>query len=215
MGIEDLLGRIADALVEGNEINQKRLELCEEMLAIQKERTHNSDGATKRGGESETQDLSRDALLVRCAELNSMVPKGTKTATLPRLIADAEARAGEISEREAGHSCRTETDLPAESVAKEVAPVEQLVGPASEAHNAPAEPPAERTFETFESLAELRAACKALLHNPKGDVTPAESAAATKVYSRYGNSLSEIPQERWGEFYHDLKKAFGEAHANG
>ena len=206
MGIEDLLGRIADALVEGNEINQKRLELCEEMLAIQKERTHNSDGATKGVGESETQDLSRDALLVRCAELNIMVPKGTKTATLPRLIADAEARTGEISEREARHSRETETDLPAESVTKE---------PAPEAQTAQAEPSAERTFETFESLAELRAACKALVRDPKGIVTPAESAAATKVYSRYGNSLSEIPQERWGEFYHDLKKAFEEAHANG
>lgn len=154
MGIEDLLGRIADALVEGNEINQKRLELCEEMLAIQKEQ-------------------------------KSKAPR-TRAAKPSKSAADPEA-----------------------------APQDPLVGPASEAHNAPAEPSAERTLETFESLAELRAACKALVRDPKGIVTPAESAAATKVYSRYGNSLSEIPQERWGEFYHDLKKAFEEAHANG
>lgn len=37
MCIEDLLGRIADVLAEGNEINQKRLELCEELLTFQKE----------------------------------------------------------------------------------------------------------------------------------------------------------------------------------
>lgn len=37
MCIEDLLGRIADVLAEGNEINQKRLELCKELLTFQKE----------------------------------------------------------------------------------------------------------------------------------------------------------------------------------
>ena len=168
MGIEDLLGRIADALVEGNEINQKRMELCEEMLAIQKEQ-------------------------------KSKAPR-TRAAKPSKSAADPEAAPQEPS---------------AESVAKEAAPQDPLVGPASEAHKAPAEPPAERTFETFESLVELRAACKALVRDPKGIVTPAESAAATKVYSRYGRCLEEIPQERWGEFYHDLKKAFEEAHANG
>ena len=35
MCIEDLLGRIADVLAEGNEINQKRLELCKELLTFQ------------------------------------------------------------------------------------------------------------------------------------------------------------------------------------
>ena len=165
MGIEDLLGRIADALVEGNEINQKRLELCEEMLAIQKSKAP-----------------------------RSRATKPLKSAAVP------EAAPQETS---------------AESVAREVAPQDAPVEPAPEAQTAQAEPSAERTFETFESLAELRAACKALVRDPKGIVTPAESAAATKVYSRYGNSLEEIPQERWGEFYHDLKKAFEEAHANG
>ena len=37
MGIEELLGRIADVLAEGNEINLRRLELCEELLTLQKE----------------------------------------------------------------------------------------------------------------------------------------------------------------------------------
>lgn len=159
MGIEDLLGRIADALVEGNEINQKRLELCEEMLAIQKEQ-------------------------------KSKAPR-TRAAKPSKSAADPEAAPQEPS---------------AESVAKEAAP---------EAQTAQAEPPAERTFETFESVAELRAACRALLSNPEGEVTPTEASAAQGVYSRYGRCLEELPQERWGEFYHDLKKAFEEAHANG
>lgn len=140
MGIEDLLGRIADALVEGNETNQKRLELCEEMLAIQKEQKSKAP--------------------------RSRAAKPLKSAADP------------------------------------------------EAQTAPAEPPAERTLETFESLAELRTACQALLFDPEG-VTDAERAAAHGVYSRYGRCLEEIPQERWGEFYNDLKKAFEEAHANG
>lgn len=37
MCIEDLLGRIADVLAEGNEINRRRVALCEEILALQKE----------------------------------------------------------------------------------------------------------------------------------------------------------------------------------
>jgi hypothetical protein len=167
MGIEDLLGRIADALVEGNEINQKRLELCEEMLAIQKEQ-------------------------------KSKAPR-TKAAKPLKSAAVPEAAPQETS---------------AESVAKEVAPQDAPVEPAPEAQTAQAEPSAERTFETFESLAELRAACQALLFDPEG-VTDAECAAAHGVYSRYGRCLEEIPQERWGEFYHDLKKAFEEARANG
>lgn len=42
-------------------------------------------------GESET-ELDRDALLQQCADLGIDVPKGTKTPTLPKLIAQAQAK---------------------------------------------------------------------------------------------------------------------------
>ena len=177
MGIEDLLGRIADALVEGNEICQKRLDLCEQMLAIRK--TEASPHA-----EESAEDLNREKLLARCTELSITVPKGTKTPTLVKLIA---AREAELASASSGES------TPA----------------ADSAVSDKSEPSVQ-----FESLAELRAACRELLANPKGSATPAESAAAQEVYSRYGRSLGEIPQEKWGEFYAAMKSAFEEAHRN-
>lgn len=190
MGIEDLLGRIADVLAEGNEINLRRLELCKEILALQKEkrgRVEEPDHSLEESSapkESE-RTLDRAALLKRCEDLNIGVPKGTKTATLPKLIADAEAR----EKSEAGEEVhKPQPSEPEKSVT-------------------------DQSFKTFESREELRAACRVLPRNPE-DVTGAERAAAAEVYSRYGKCLDEIPPEKWGSFYDDLKKAFDEVHAN-
>ena len=190
MCIEDLLGRIADVLAEGNEINQKRLELCKEILALQKEkggRVEEPDHSLEESSapkESE-RTLDRAALLKRCEDLHISVPKGTKTATLPKLIADAETR----EKSEAGEEVhKPQPSEPEKAVA-------------------------DLSSERFESLEELRAACRVLPRNPE-DVTDAERAAATEVYSRYGRCLDEIPPEKWGAFYNELKKAFDEVHAN-
>ena len=190
MCIEDLLGRIADVLAEGNEINLRRLELCKEILALQKEkggRVEEPDHSLEESSAPKESEraLDRAALLKRCEDLNIGVPKGTKTATLPKLIADAEAR--EKSEAEEGEH----TSQPSESE----------------------KPVDDQNLKTFETREELRAACRALPQNP-ADVTDAERAVANEVYSRYGKSLDEIPPEKWGAFYDELKKAFDEVHAN-
>ena len=190
MCIEDLLGRIADVLAEGNEINLRRLELCEEILALQKEkggRVEEPDRSLEESSapkESE-RTLDRAALLKRCEDLNIGVPKGTKTATLPKLIADAEAR----EKSEAGEEVhKSQPSEPEKAVA-------------------------DLSSERFESLEELRAECRVLPRNPE-KVTDAERAVAAEVYSRYGKCLDEIPPEKWGEFYNEMKKAFDEVHAN-
>lgn len=191
MCIEDLLGRIADVLAEGNEINQKRLELCKEILALQKEkggRVEEPDHSLEESSapkESE-RTLDRAALLKRCEDLHISVPKGTKTATLPKLIADAETRENE------GES-RGEEERPQPPESENVVAVQ---GP-----------------RAFESREDLRAACRLLPSDPE-KVTDAERAAAAEVYSRYGRCIDEIPQGRWGEFYNELKKAFDEVHSN-
>lgn len=149
MCIEDLLGRIADVLAEGNEINLRRVALCEEILALQKE----------------------------------------QRAKAPRSRASKSQKAEEP----------VKTDAPQELTEETKAEPEKTVD--------------DQSFKTFESREELRAACNALILDPD-NVTEAERAVTREVYSRYGRCLNEIPPEKWGLFYEDLKKAFDEVHAN-
>ena len=159
MCIEDLLGRIADVLAEGNEINRRRLELCEELLTLQKEQ--------------------------KAKAPRSKAPKSQKT---------------EESAKELPVEPETvKTDVPQELT--------------EETKAEPKKPVTDQSLKAFESLNELRAACQKLLSDPE-KVTDVERAAAAEVYSRYGKSLDEIPPEKWGLFYDDLKKAFDEVHAN-
>lgn len=159
MCIEDLLGRIADVLAEGNEINLRRLELCKEILALQKEQ--------------------------RTKVPRSKSPKSQKT---------------EESAKELPVEPETvKTDVPQELT--------------EETKAEPEKPVTDQSFKTFESREELRAACNALILDPD-NVTEAERAVTREVYSRYGRCLNEIPPEKWGEFYNELKKAFDEVHAN-
>ena len=153
MCIEDLLGRIADVLAEGNEINLRRVALCEEILALQKAKAP-----------------------------RSKAPKSQK----------AEEPAKEPEKP-------VKTDAPQELT--------------EEAKTEPEKPVTDQNLKTFESREELRAACQKLLSDPE-KVTDAERAAAAEVYSRYGSCLDEIPPEKWGLFYDDLKKSFDEVHAN-
>ena len=159
MCIEDLLGRIADVLAEGNEINQKRLELCEEILALQKE----------------------------------------QRAKAPRSRASKSQKAEEPAKELPVEPETVKTDVPQELT--------------EEAKAEPEKPVTDQGLKAFETLEELRAACRELLSNP-GKATEGECAVATEVYSRYGKCLDEIPPEKWGAFYDELKKAFDEVHAN-
>lgn len=157
MCIEDLLGRIADVLAEGNEINLRRLELCKEILALQKEQ--------------------------RTKVPRSKAPKSQKTEEPAKeLPAEPET---------------VKTDVPQELTEETKAEPKK----------------SDQNFKTFESREELRAACNALILDPD-NVTEAERAVTREVYSRYGRCLNEIPPEKWGPFYDDLKKAFDEVHAN-
>ena len=159
MCIEDLLGRIVDVLAEGNEINRRRLELCEELLTLQKEQ--------------------------KAKAPRSKAPKSQKT---------------EESAKELPVEPETvKTDVPQELT--------------KETKAEPEKPVTDQNFKTFETREELRAACRELLSNP-GKATEGECAVANEVYSRYGRCLDEIPPEKWGEFYNELKKAFDEVHAN-
>ena len=159
MGIEELLGLIADALAEGNKINLRRLELCKELLTLQKEQR--AKAPRSRASKSQKVEESAKELPV---ELETV-----------------------------------KTDAPQELT--------------EEAKIEPEKSVTDQSLKAFESLNELRAACQKLLSDPE-KVTDAERAAAAEVYSRYGKSLDEIPPEKWGLFYDDLKKAFDEVHAN-
>ena len=185
MGIENTLERIAAALERCGELQEKRVALCEQMLALR--RTE----AAPHAGES-AEDLNREKLLARCAELSLTVPKGTKTSTLVKRIAEKEAELASASSEE--------------SASREVAPAAALT--------ASALPDKPEPSVQFESLEQLRAACKSMLTGPGGTATEEEALATRRVYSRYGGSLVAIPPERWGEFYSDLKSAFEEAHRN-
>ena len=159
MCIEDLLGRIADALAEGNEINLRRLELCKELLTLQKEQR--AKAPRSRASKSQKVEESAKELPVELETVKTDVPQ----------------------------------ELTEETKAE------------------PEKPVTDQSLKAFESLNELRAACQKLLSDPE-KVTDAERAAAAEVYSRYGKCLDEIPPEKWGEFYNELKKAFDEVHAN-
>ena len=159
MCIEDLLGRIADVLAEGNEINLRRLELCEELLTLQKEQR--AKAPRSRASKSQKVEESAKELPVE--------PETVKTDVPQELTEETKAE--------------------------------------------PKKPVTDQSLKAFESLNELRAACQKLLSDPE-KVTDVERAAATEVYSRYGKSLDEIPPEKWGAFYDELKKAFDEVHAN-
>lgn len=159
MGIEELLGLIADALAEGNKINLRRLELCEELLTLQKEQR--AKAPRSRASKSQKVEESAKELPV---ELETV-----------------------------------KTDAPQELT--------------EEAKIEPEKSVTDQSFKTFESREELRAACNALILDPD-NVTEAERAVTREVYSRYGRCLNEIPPEKWGLFYDDLKKAFDEVHAN-
>lgn len=185
MGIENTLERIAAALERCGELQEKRVALCEQMLALRQAE------AAPHAGES-AEELNREKLLARCAELNLTVPKGTKTSTLVKRIAEKEAELASASSEE--------------SASREVAPAAALTVSASSYKPEPS--------VQFETLEQLRTACTALIKDPRGVATDAERAAAKSVYDRYGGSLPEVPPERWGEFYADMKAAFEEAHRN-
>lgn len=186
MGIENTLERIAAALERCGELQEKRVALCERMLAI---RQAEAAPRTEEGAE----ELNREKLLARCAELGVDVPKGTKTPTLVKKIAGKEAELASAQEKSAPES--------------EPAPPVKSEPPAASEPSDKSELPVQ-----FESLEQIRAACNSLIGDLQAGVTDAERAAANAVYARYGNSLPEVPPEKWSAFYADMKSAFEEAH---